>query len=512
MRITTNYIQEVINTLPISYYLGRKLNIELDENATSSYFELVNEKIVISVKQLQPLLNEYPETITNQEIENDIRCMLYHEVSHALLSNKLIFEYDCFNSFFLDIINIFEDERIETICDGFYKNVNFKQFVKRINKWDDKSPRKATTDKELFYQIVRYRYGKKELVDEVQNIIYTYRSISFDTSTGAGSMFNWDMINMIRDYVADIKKLYYKIANEFESQKQENNSDDNTSQDFEDLQKNNQNKLNQSNEDEEINEETNKESSSISQNEQNNSDDVLQEVIYNTIDSIDKWYSSDIKNKISQILSNYRSYTKQNGSAITSYSGVFNPRLVGQPNSDYKYFVRQNRLGNVKQFSKLKLNLFIDRSGSFIKSEDTVNKLLNSLINLEKSIQDFEFDLITCGHDQEIVNKNDRKLICDGGNYLSSSIYKIFKNVQQNNAENINIILFDGDANPGKSLLQRGKYTFDAFDKNNCFIISDYANETYIRKSVKQAKVIYTNDYANELENNVVKALNSLIK
>ena len=60
-----------------------------------------------------------------------------------------------------------------------------------------------------------------------------------------------------------------------------------------------------------------------------------------------------------------------NGSAINAYSGVFDPRSVGR--QDYKYFIQKNRAGNVKRFSKIKLNLFIDDSGSFKDSENVVN-------------------------------------------------------------------------------------------------------------------------------------------
>ena len=60
--------------------------------------------------------------------------MLYHELSHVILTPRTIFVRR--NEEERDIINIFEDERIETLLQKFYIKVDFKDFVKQFNGWN----------------------------------------------------------------------------------------------------------------------------------------------------------------------------------------------------------------------------------------------------------------------------------------------------------------------------------------------------------------------------------------
>ena len=83
---------------------------------------------------------------------------------------------------------------------------------------------------------------------------------------------------------------------------------------------------------------------------------------------------------------------------------------------------------------------------------------------------------------------------------------------------NYNIVLFDGDAYSNdvykarvKKWLPDGK-GFQAFNNNNCMIISDPTNKKYVDKYAPTVKTIYTHNYVAELTDNVMKALqNALI-
>ena len=124
LAITKKVLQEYINILPISYYLKHRVDIGITD-LDASYFDRNNGQIMISIKQLNSL--KYDNAPSKEQIENDIRCMLYHEVSHAILTpndNLLIDKM---------IFNVFEDERIETLLSNYYYGVKFKEFVKRIN-------------------------------------------------------------------------------------------------------------------------------------------------------------------------------------------------------------------------------------------------------------------------------------------------------------------------------------------------------------------------------------------
>jgi 5-formaminoimidazole-4-carboxamide-1-beta-D-ribofuranosyl 5'-monophosphate synthetase len=80
-----------------------------------------------------------------------------------------------------------------------------------------------------------------------------------------------------------------------------------------------------------------------------------------------------------------------------------------------------------------------------------------------------------------------------------------YRKLQKPNTYNYNIVLFDGDAFSDSS--NRVRDSFRAFDFNNCTIISDRANERYIRPHVSRAKVIYTKKYTDELLTNIKNTL-----
>ena len=162
MIISKEKVESIIKTLPISYYIKRGVKIELKDCATS-YYDMMNDSIVISFNNL----TEAAKNLSNEEdIEFAVRCLTYHEVSHAFLTPKRLN--------ISNIMNVFEDERIETICKKFYMNVDFKKFVKLLNNYHGQLPKDAF---EGFYQLVRYRVGPQEFLDRVKKLIFKYANI-----------------------------------------------------------------------------------------------------------------------------------------------------------------------------------------------------------------------------------------------------------------------------------------------------------------------------------------------
>ena len=118
MEISFGRVKEIAQSLPIGFYAKEKISLDLDEKGTTSYYAPLENKIVIAYdtvcKALHKLENDdYTETA--------IRSILYHEVSHVLLTPK--------SMSVTDIINIFEDERIESVLSNYYYNVDFKKNV-----------------------------------------------------------------------------------------------------------------------------------------------------------------------------------------------------------------------------------------------------------------------------------------------------------------------------------------------------------------------------------------------
>ena len=202
LAITKKVLQEYINILPISYYLKHRVDIGITD-LDASYFDRNNGQIMISIKQLNSL--KYDNAPSKEQIENDIRCMLYHEVSHAILTpndNLLIDKM---------IFNVFEDERIETLLSNYYYGVKFKEFVKRINNYDP--VKRPNSLYEYFYYLVRFRDGDEDLLKEVEDIIFKARLINCKKTVifldSKGNFYNF------KNYQSSIYKLYLKCKDRF---------------------------------------------------------------------------------------------------------------------------------------------------------------------------------------------------------------------------------------------------------------------------------------------------------
>lgn len=487
MTISHIQVENIFKTLPTGYYVGRQVkNVLTDEQG--SYYDLMNDEIHVSYPMIENVSKSLPDSLT---IENDIRCLLYHEVSHALLTSKELST--------ITEINIFEDERIETVLASYYRGVDFKQFVKRVNNFHNEKPKTAD---EMYYQVVRYRVGPKQFTERVSSIINDYAQIT--------RCSKWQIVY---SYEREIATLYNDIIKYFDEQKQnENNSDSSDSQNNENENENEQQEGSSSNS---LNSQSGKNSSQNAAKSTSGdagktilSDEQIKSLIETAVTQYD---SIDYQQKINQILSNIKHTAKQTSSAINAYSGVFNPRSVVR--NDFKWFVQQNRMGHVKAFSKIKLNLFIDCSGSFCHNDEKVNKLLKALIVFEKQNKDFSFDLISCGVGQKIRAKNDRIQHSGGGTYIDSEIINQFKQVQQADAQNINICLYDGYCASTCYNTHRylgGEKYLATFNNNRSVLILDDENKQAAEKYCKNAKVIITNNYTEELDKNVFDALQAL--
>lgn len=472
MQVTKPQVEQILKTLPIGYYCGRDVKVFLDDN-DGSYYNMMTDEIHISYPMIEKVTKSLSE---NEIVENDIRCLLYHEVSHALLTNKELK--------ITDVINIFEDERIETILANYYMNVDFKQFVKRMNNFHNELPTNAD---DFYYQIVRYRIGPKQFTDRVASLIEQYKRTS--------DCGYW--------YEYDIDDLYRDITNYFNQLTKQNKQPNQNSQNSQNSQ-NRQNGQNNQNSQTTTNNLTNEDIKSLQQQccQQDAGQGIGKDEAKSFITAnVSKFDDANFEAEITKILSNIKSNDTHNGSAINAYSGIFNLRSVAR--DDYKYFVQQNRIGHLKQFSKLHLNLFIDCSGSFSGNDIIVNKLLKILHKFERSNSNFSFDLISCGVGQVIRAKNDRIQHSYTGTCITSEIFEQYRKMQLSNYKNFNICLYDGLAVQQKI---DGK-NFSAFNNRDSVLIVDGSNAEYVNKYCKNAKVIITNSYTKELSKNILTVL-----
>ena len=491
--------KQILKTLPVSFYLKRRVNVEL-QDVDTSYCNIFENKIVIGYEQFKNA------NITNENAESDIRCLLYHEVSHAFLT-PLELPDTIYRWGLLDeqaIINIFEDERIETICRNYYHDVNFKQFVKKLNHFDGSTP--VTDAMDYFYRIVRFDAEDANFVNEKNAIILKFKNLNRETNFSSSNAYHDEVIAFYQR-VAFKFKLITTNQNSNSENEEENNEENKEEENNEEENTNNKVVSDTSNE------ENDEQISSIMIEGKNEEADNFTESIENAIrdfnTSMNSLHDEDMKQKLEEIILRKKTFKKQNGSAINGYSGVFDARSVAR--DDYKYFVKKNRLGNVKKFSKIKMNLFIDCSGSFINSKEVVNKMLFNLSLLEKQDKDFSFDLVKMTTTDTLTKKDERQIECSGCNDITKSIFTTYNKVNSNDANNINIVLFDGYAFSDVSssaIRKQHMENFKAFNHNNCIIISDVSNKQAIEKYAKNAKSVFIDDnYATMLIKTVLTML-----
>ena len=504
MKITFNEIEKILKTLPIGYYLKRNVDVTLDPDTECSYYVPMDDTIRISFKQLEGTFESIEKT---KNIEKIVRGMLYHEVSHAFITPK--------NLRMTSWMNIFEDERIESVLRHYYLNTNFRELVKLVNNFKGEKPANA---KQAFYQLVRYRVGDKDWLERLHKLIQQYKTLNRRSEGYELYEYENDVRNFYNDFMTWYKMNHPEL-DETETQPEvpstsscesdESSAPTTESDESDDESDEETDEMTDDESDEENDEVENLES-----DEEGESDESLSSKEINNVmsDVLNELVDKEMIASVQQILQRISKSTSKNGSAINAYSGVFDPRSVVR--DDYKYFVQQNRIGHIKAFSKVHLNLFIDRSGSFRSSQDTVNKLLYSLRLFENSNPNFTFDLVTCGMGERLETKKDRIIECRGGNKLDHNVFDLFKKLQFAGQTNYNIVLFDGDAFSDYSHreMAEARKNFGAFNASNVMIISDYDNKDAIEQYACSAKKIFTRDYANELCKNVMNALQMLTR
>lgn len=486
MKIEKSELQAIVKTLPIGLYAKRGIVISIDDTDTS-YYSPTTDEIVVSYPQIVTSMSKVAEDSPYKE--SIVRGIVYHEVSHAFMTPNMRWD---------DIINVFEDERVETLLADYYLNVDFKSNVFRFNGLEVGQVPPATDAFTAFYNAVRFRTGSAEMLRKIVELIQKYATL-----TKVNDNDSWN-------YYHDVMDLYREIVKDYQNQPEEYQGNGSAGQSGYNGDVKGESAEGQGEETAEGEGETQQgyDPNSIGRNTASEGaldPEQVKEMITNIIESAN---DPSLVSYFQTIISNFNKKNSK-GSSINGYSGVINPRLADRP--DYKMFERPFTQKANNSFGTFHLNLFIDKSGSFWSSQTLVNKILSALSIVEKQNPNFTLDVVFCGYGEKVVNSpRERILHCGGGNDLDNDIFNIYRKLQKPNTYNYNIVLFDGDA---FSSGNRNHYkNFRAFDFNNCTIISDRENERYIDKSVNRARVIYTKEYTSELLDNVCKAISKAFR
>lgn len=555
MQLTKELLQHYINKVPIGYYVGRNVDVTIGDK-DDTYFDLVKGSIVISY----PTIKDNARLIkTDADAEKSVRHLIFHELSHALLTPRIL-HIDM-------VLNVFEDERIESILKNYYLDTDFKAFVKKLNGFKNQPPE---NEWDAWYQLVRYRRGPVYFLSRVHEIIDDYTHLDI-----AVSRIDTEIRSSIRNYEAEVNHLYEEFVKWYN---QTNPSDLKIDKSLKDLMQNGEGD-GQSDDKSSQQIQVGTGLSNADNNQSDNNKDGLKEALQKSLesfkdskkdllmevpkvddkankfanvssieaidvnegdyddlytiidDSNDKagglWHrpgkDDDDKAKqkadkavfdmIDSLISLLKTTRKNNGSSIAAYSGVINPRNVIR--DDYKYFMQQNRKGHASVYSKMHLNMFIDCSASFKDNDEKVNTLLWALTKFERAVPDFSYDLISCGVGQKLRPKYNRTQSSYDGTVLTDDIFDMFKKQQFTNAVNMNIVLYDGKVNHLHKYKTTGKCiesNWEAFNDVNTVIIVDDSNEDAVNKFCPLAHKIISKDYVEELYKNTYAALLQLIR
>lgn len=475
----------IADALPIGIYAKRRIRCSLREDENTSFYSPMTDEIIISYPQITCALKMTPE---DEDKEVAIRSMLYHEVSHAILTG--------WNGRVTDQFNIFEDERIETVLNDFYLDVDFAKQVYRINGIQSNDDLEAPKDAMgAFYQLVRFHKGDADLLDRVKKLLVKYASLSKTMQNLPSGESWWDYNREINDLFNEVKKRFGEPPVNEDDGCESKDKDGDGKKDKSGMTDGDGKKVAIDVKD------------AIKKALEAGADGDMLEILkeMNSLekvfsDGVAPAYDDDLYKKFDVIISNFNK-KNNSGASLTGYSGVFNPRSAGR--EDYRYFDRKATVNGTNKFGTFHLNLFLDNSGSFCDNAPIVNAVLGALVRLEKVNRNFSFDVVHCGVGEELItDKAKIGLTCDDGTKLDYDAIELYRKLQKPSTYNYNIVLYDGSCYD-----RRYNDAFKAFNHSNTTIISDISNREEIERYAPNAKQIITKRYTENLLNNIVDTL-----
>lgn len=498
MELTFAKCEQVLSTLPIGYYTGRRIAVKLDENEETSFYSPVEDSIIVSYKIIAHRMEHISEGSNEEEA---IRSMLYHEVSHAILTPEKLRPNTA--------INIFEDERIESVLRNYYHGVDFRKQLYDIH--GGHAPEAKNTE-QAFFNAVRFGLGTAKIQAEINRLIKKYAKMNRNTP-------EWNSSTGIccDNYREDINALYRMIDKDFPKNPEEYNDPEGKGEcrQMDGLGEGQS----------EQGEEGENEGNGFSLSEDENASDTarklsmtmkeLKRMVSASLGTKPENLSQEQKKKLDEFQKTAEliigNFNKKNsgGSGINAYSGVFNPRAVAR--KDYRFFERSMTTQGNNKFGTCHLNLIIDCSGSFCYNEDITNGILTVLTEIERKNRNFSLDVAFINHEfHPCKTVRDRHIDTWGGNAIPADMKEILIGMQKRNTCNYNIILFDGDAlcnNDDLRGINDKIKRFGVFDMKQTTLITDPDNERYLGNGFTSTKVVVTKRYADELIRHITNAL-----
>lgn len=565
-RITNKAIAEkaaeIFETLTTSYYTGTgKVAAELDGKAPTSAFDMESRTIVVSlgniIKATRAKIDANGGTLSPLAIERSIREELYHELSHAMLTpRQLPFNYGAghalsgYNPDFLtwDDLNVYEDERIETLFASYFMRCDFKGSIMSLCPY--KEPKNFA---EFAFFAVRHRrapFKQAEANALVDSFVNATKGINSQNGLGL------ELVKAAQKLHEGLKALWNEYAAQRPQAQQptQGRQGDGDAQQTQQGDQRGQGKQGEKAEDGE-NGAAKDAAKDAAENRGAERPDAQQaerpdaptakearEIAEGAIGAMEaaaKRYEETTGIKRFPVSEKayveiLRIITKTLGVGNASqpiqygFSGKLSARRIAKDaNDEMKWWKKRSFADGIKapKGKKKTLNVWLDQSGSFRKHDATINGILRALVELEEKRDDFDWNLIRMNTEFVVEgNKAKRYSRSCGNNALPpKQIAECYAKTHQT-SDVFDIVLFDGQTAYTRSYLgsdanvewarNRG-WLFDPlgiFNNKRAVFITEESNTSGIREVCPNCRAIIeeNSDYEGKLLENIVKGLAAL--
>lgn len=553
MKDIKSLIKNEIKKIPLSYYAGFAIEMKADDNAKTSYCDVANRQIVIATNQLSLVDNAKLDNIMNDEVKLNsvVRGVVYHELSHAILTPKKLLPYafrtasklkafklikKIIPSFGLsdikNLINIVEDERIETTFKNMFMNVDFKKNIKLIANYDACMSNKNINAFSEFFNMMRFHTFSDEL-NKAANKYLAGSTLLEDVSRTVKNCLNYVLGMSISSYqncsegyldayVQDVLIVFYYVVKLIDciNTSKEQHQQEQQSQEGENEQVQNNNKEVQTDDiEDDIEQES--QADNIGQQDQEKQEEqeqkgknkgasckeIMEGFKKALVTAFQLKDSSLISKQLEPILKKHNKEGLTEGGSY-GYSGRIDPHKIArnacQAEDNYKWFARS--FGDTKNNKKpLLINMFLDSSGSYADNVPMTRQIIEAVLNTSKTGL-FKANIFSVENGvTQIFNAKD---FIDGGNTIicASDLITIKKAINNPNYDVLNILMFDGDIG--------GDYSFwHLFNSNNNYIIYEKGNKTAVEYYCDKANKSFVKkgDFTDKIVDNFLKAVNDYL-
>lgn len=551
MKDIKSLIKNEIKKIPLSYYAGFAIEMKADDNAQTSYCDVINRQIIIATNQLSLVDNATLDNIMNDEIKLNsvVRGVVYHELSHAILTpkellpfafrqapklqifkliKKLIPSFDV--SDVKNLINIVEDERIETTFKNMFMNVDFKKNIKLIANYDACMNNKNINAFSEFFNMVRFNSFSNEL-NKAANKYLTGSELLEDASQSvkkclkcalkmAMSSYKNCREYYLNTYVCNILIAFYyvvKLIDCINTLKEQEQQQEKQSQEGENEQDQNDNKESQADniEQEQQQEQGQQEQEDQEEQEQEEQQKNKGASCKEIMEDFKKALATAFQSKDSSLIAKQLEpiLKKHNKEGLTEggsygYSGRIDPHKIArnacQAEDNYKWFARS--FGDTKNNKKpLLINMFLDSSGSYVDNVPMTQQIIEAVLNTAKTGL-FKANIFSVENGvNQIYNA---KEFIDGGDTIiyNEDLITINKAINNPNYDVLNILMFDGNIDEDYSF-------WHLFNSNNNYIIYEKGNKVAVEYYCDKANKSFVKkgDFTDKIVDNFLKAVNDYL-